>query len=464
MAYTKLIKAYIEDKSKTRKDYSCSVAFYMYIFIAFICLFGAIMVFEFFTRVTLQWTFFALKYFTTLSGFAMGIVAFMMAILFGLLKHGKIQRIRKGFSIVNLVFTSCTTLTMIVTIFILTPYSVMYPEAVTTYSLYTWSNLLFHVIVPVLSFVTFLFYAKTCEIKIVESLFTMIPGISYLIFYVLEAVMHKTYEGGFQEGYDWYGFLRLGTWPAIGIGFLIMGILFGVSCLLSYGNKKIEVDKFFIDIFMLAFTSILIIVGTFWSKQGQTWWEMFKYFESFMSWVLLAAIIAYIVYAAKIKRNKAKVVPNWVSKMQIASISCLVMVFMLGTFNYLPIFIIKGMYDDCALFTDSGLYFRFLVPAFALFTYMAFEHNELKFKQVLYGMIAPVLYSIMYIILVYVYKGSELDPKYWDWYRVYRFFNNIHIMWVAPVITAAVTLLSSFIAWIGNKKMYLSQVKQYIKK
>ena len=94
-----------------------------------------------------------LKFYTVDSNILMGIVSFILAIYEYLLLKKKINKIPNFVYLFKMIGTASIFLTFIVTAFFLTPRYGLY-------SMYNNSNLIFHLIVPLLSVFSYTFYEK----------------------------------------------------------------------------------------------------------------------------------------------------------------------------------------------------------------------------------------------------------------------------------------------------------------
>ena len=93
------------------------------------------------------------KFFTVDSNVLMGIISLTMIIYELKLKNNKIKEIPKYIYILKMVGVSAVTLTFIVTLCFLSP---MYGF----YAMYNNSNLFFHLVIPLLSIISYVFYEK----------------------------------------------------------------------------------------------------------------------------------------------------------------------------------------------------------------------------------------------------------------------------------------------------------------
>lgn len=153
------------------------------------------------------------KHYTELSNLFMGICALVYAInLWNSVKRK--NEIPKSLKIIKLLCTTGVTLTFLTVVFYLVP--LMGSKWLL---LFTGSQLFFHLIIPVLSIITIIFF----EDNKVDSKYTwynLIPVILYGIFYMIVALTHQV-DGHIDIEYDWYLFMSHGiTWGIL--SFVIM--------------------------------------------------------------------------------------------------------------------------------------------------------------------------------------------------------------------------------------------------
>ena len=158
------------------------------------------------------------KHYTELSNLFMGTCSLVYAInLWNSVKRK--NEIPKSLKIIKLLSTTGVTLTFLTVVFYLVP--LMGSKWL---FLFTGSQLFFHLIIPVLSLITFIFY----EDNKVDSKYTwynLVPVSLYGIFYMIVSLTHQV-DGHIDIEYDWYLFMSHGvTWGIL--SFVIM-IIFNI--------------------------------------------------------------------------------------------------------------------------------------------------------------------------------------------------------------------------------------------
>ena len=160
------------------------------------------------------------KFYTADSNVLIGIISLVFIVY--LLKL-------KSIYILKMVGTICITITFIVTLCFLAP---MYGF----YAMFNNCNLFFHLIIPLLSIITYVFFEKH-DNKYKYAVYGIIPMFIYGIFYIINVLVHLQDEGVTFK-YDFYGFLQgniNNIYLAIPIVFLV-GYL--ISLLIVFLNKK----------------------------------------------------------------------------------------------------------------------------------------------------------------------------------------------------------------------------------
>ena len=176
------------------------------------------------------------KFFTVDSNIFMGIVALLFAVKELRLSNGNKNEITTIDYILKLMATSGVGLTFFVVFAYLGPIS---KEGIM--SMLMNSNLFFHLIIPVLSIITFVFFERSDKLNLKESIWGIIPTFLYGIFYLINVLIHME-NGKVDFKYDWYWFVQSGVWTA----FIVMPIIIVISYLISlilWKLNKVKVDK-----------------------------------------------------------------------------------------------------------------------------------------------------------------------------------------------------------------------------
>lgn len=172
------------------------------------------------------------KFFTVDSNIFMGISALLFGIYEILIIKKKKKNIPHFLYTLKFMATISITLTFLVTAFFLVPTS-KYPYWI----YYQNSNLFFHLIVPILSIITFILYEKNRILTIKDTFISMIPVILYSIFYISNILIHIT-DDYVLSNYDFYGFLRGGYDTIFLVILLVFVITYGISLILLVFNRN----------------------------------------------------------------------------------------------------------------------------------------------------------------------------------------------------------------------------------
>ena len=171
------------------------------------------------------------KFFTVDSNIFMGIAALIFSILEIKLLKGNIDKIPKSAYIMKYMATSSVTLTCFIVFVYLGPIS---NGGVIT--LLKNSNLFFHLIIPVLSIINYIFFEKT-NLSFKTTIYGIIPTILYGIFYLINILIHME-NGSVSTKYDWYWFVQNGVWTSFIVMPIILLISYIISIILWKCNKK----------------------------------------------------------------------------------------------------------------------------------------------------------------------------------------------------------------------------------
>ncbi len=145
------------------------------------------------------------KYFTIDSNVFAGFISLLFAFFEYLLLKGKRSEIPMIIYILKYISTVSVVVTFLVTLLFLLP-SFSFNIAL----LYSNSNFFFHLVIPILCFISFVWFEKNNCINLATSFSCLIPVILYSIFYSYIALSHVS-NGVVPLEYDWYGFLKGGV-------------------------------------------------------------------------------------------------------------------------------------------------------------------------------------------------------------------------------------------------------------
>ncbi len=171
-----------------------------------------------------------LRFFTVQSNLFMGIISLLFIIDEIKILRGNKKEISFFKYVLKLMSTSAVGLTFFVVFAYLGP--------ITKYGLVSLlmnSNLFFHLIIPVLSIVTFIFFERTNKLKFKDTLYGIIPTLLYGIYYITNVLIHVE-NGKVSPKYDWYWFVQGGVWTAL----IVVPIIFLVSYLISLGLWRVN--------------------------------------------------------------------------------------------------------------------------------------------------------------------------------------------------------------------------------
>ena len=175
----------------------------------------------------------AFKYYTVDSNVLGGLLALVYICFEIAVAKGKIARIPKLLHLIRLAATTGLTLTMLVTAFFLIP---QFGEH--WYILYIDNNFFFHLTVPLLSIITFIFFEPDTEnISLKDSLFGIVTMLIYGVVYTINIIAHLG-NGHPLKDYDWYGFLNGNVSNAIIAIPAMLLITWGISLGLWWGNRR----------------------------------------------------------------------------------------------------------------------------------------------------------------------------------------------------------------------------------
>ena len=172
------------------------------------------------------------KFFTVDSNLFMGIVALIFSVLEVRLLQGKIKERDRKYYLLKLMGTTGVGLTFIV---VFTYLSYIIEGGVRLMVMN--SNLFFHLVTPVLSMITFMFFEKTDKLSFKDTFYGLTPMLVYAVYYVINVMAHVE-NGKVSPAYDWYWFVQNGAWTIIIVLPIIILITYLISLVLWKVNKE----------------------------------------------------------------------------------------------------------------------------------------------------------------------------------------------------------------------------------
>ena len=101
------------------------------------------------------------------------------------------------------------------------------------------SNLFFHLIIPLLNIIDFIFFIKKDNITYKYAFYGLIPTLLYAVFYTTNVIIHIE-NGRVSPKYDWYWFVQNGLWTMVIVAPTILLITYIISLILLLLNKIIN--------------------------------------------------------------------------------------------------------------------------------------------------------------------------------------------------------------------------------
>jgi len=169
------------------------------------------------------------RFFTVDSNIFMGIAS-LFFIIFRI--KNKTSDYPKWLYVFKMMATSAVTLTFLVVFLYLGP--------ITEYGIIMMlqnSNLFFHLIIPVLSIITFIFFENTKALSFKDSFYGILPCFLYSLYYVTNVLVHMN-NGKVSTVYDWYWLVQKGVWTALIVAPLFLIISYIISFILWKLNKR----------------------------------------------------------------------------------------------------------------------------------------------------------------------------------------------------------------------------------
>lgn len=176
----------------------------------------------------------SLRYYTVDSNILMGIAALAAAVEEGMILKGKRKALSFPVRMLKLSGTVCVTLTMMITVFFLTP---TLGRAYGYQSLYANSAFFMHVFNPICSILVWVLLERSDRISLRQTPLALIPTVLYAVYYLTNCLTHVE-NGSILPGYDWYGFFFLGLNSWIYVYPVILLITYSFVLILWKWNRK----------------------------------------------------------------------------------------------------------------------------------------------------------------------------------------------------------------------------------
>lgn len=174
----------------------------------------------------------AFKYYTVDSNILVGLASFIL-VIYELLFMGKIiKKIPNYVYVFKYIGVVGVSLTFIVTMFYLAPIF-----GKNFLFLYMNTNLFFHLIVPILAFISYVKYEKN-KLKYKYTFITLSSVILYASYYISNILMHLDKNGNVMKEYDWYSFVVGGVTSIYIVPVIILIITYIISYIIYRLNKK----------------------------------------------------------------------------------------------------------------------------------------------------------------------------------------------------------------------------------
>ena len=174
------------------------------------------------------------KFFTVDSNLFAGIISFIFILNEISIIKGEKKEISDKLYILKLMATTAVSLTFIVVFVYLG--NIAENGLI---SLLLNSNLFFHLIIPLLNLIDFIFFIKKDNITHKYAFYGLIPTLLYAVFYTTNVIINIE-NGRVSPKYDWYWFVQNGLWTMVIVAPTILLITYIISLILLLLNKIIN--------------------------------------------------------------------------------------------------------------------------------------------------------------------------------------------------------------------------------
>ena len=221
------------NKDVIKVSYFLNIIIVLLVIIASITMFGRIDFMNMPNPVNEEHIIGMFKYFTTDSNILVGLASLLLLIEEKKVLKDNRKSISSSFYIFKFVATVSVTITFLTVFLYLGPGS-----KGGIISMLTNSNLFFHLIIPVLSIISFVCFERTNKINKKYIKYGLIPVILYAIFYLANVLTHvENFKVSIK--YDWYYFLQYGFW----LIFVVVPLMFLLTYFVSLTLYKLNYKK-----------------------------------------------------------------------------------------------------------------------------------------------------------------------------------------------------------------------------
>ena len=185
-----------------------------------------------------------IKYYTWQSNLFAGITCLLYFVFGLLLISKKINKIPFTIYLLKFVGLVALMVTFLTVALIFEPILIFNKSS---YHMYSNSNMFFHLIVPVINLLSFIFLEEQPKYKFRFSLLTTSSTLIYGLYYLINVLVHLNSDLTVDRKYDWYGYASNGIafYP---VSFIVTyGIAIGSALLCNFLSQLVQ-KKLYIDL------------------------------------------------------------------------------------------------------------------------------------------------------------------------------------------------------------------------
>lgn len=174
---------------------------------------------------------------------------------------------------------------------------------------------------------------------------------------------------------------------------------------------------------------------------------MFKFFTVDSNLLMGLVSLIFIIEEIKVLNGKEKEIKKIYYILKIMAATSVGLTFFV-VFAYLgPI----TEYGIKSMITNSNLFFHLIIPVISILNFILFEKNDkLKFKDIKYGLVPTIIYSLFYLINVLIHMENSKVSTVYDWYWFVQ--NGVWTSLIVVPLMLLITYLISLIIWKLNRK------------
>lgn len=182
--------------------------------------------------------------------------------------------------------------------------------------------------------------------------------------------------------------------------------------------------------------------------------EMFKFFTVDSNILMGIASLFYCLNSRRVLLRKQEKFSHFVSLLKLMGTVGVSLTFLVTAFFLVP----SSSYPFWFFYQNSNLFFHFVVPVLSVVSFVVFEKkHSFHFRDTIVGILPVFLYSIFYIINVFLHIQDGRVSFEYDFYGFLR--GGLHTITFVILIIYFVSYFMSFVFYFLNKSHYTHSLR-----